>query len=203
MASMSGRFRATMIAGLLFLLPLILAVWLLSKALPIAERLSQPLVRMAGVNTVGGMAFGTIAGIAVLFVATWLAGWISRTRIGQATYSKLENSMLNLFPQWRMARGLIESFGSDQYSKMDVVLVPTDAGWGLAFVLEPPTGDWWTVFVPGAPQWTSGQVAYAHADHVHRTELTFAQAIVLLRKCGVGSAGIAALLGSLSEQGRL
>jgi uncharacterized membrane protein len=203
MSRKRGTFRATLVAGLLFLLPLILGLWLLSKALPVAERLSGPIVRATGVNSIGGVAFGTIVGITILFLVTLLAGWISRTRMGQAAYSRLENSMLSLFPQWRMARGLIESFGSDEYSKMDVVLVPTDAGWCLGFVLEPPTGEWWTVFIPGAPQWTSGQVAYAHADQVHRTELTFAQAIVLLRKCGVGSAGIAALMASLHEQGRL
>jgi uncharacterized membrane protein len=203
MARKRGSFRATLVAGLLFLLPLILGLWLLSKALPIAERLSGPIVRATGVNSIGGVAFGTIVGIAVLFLVTLLAGWISRTRMGQATYSRLENGMLSLFPQWRMARGLIESFGSDEYAHMDVVLVPTDAGWCLGFVLEPPTGEWWTVFIPGAPQWTSGQVAYAHADQVHRTELTFAQAIVLLRKCGVGSTGVAALLASLREQGQL
>jgi uncharacterized membrane protein len=115
----------------------------------------------------------------------------------------MENSVLSLFPQWRMARGLLESFETESKSEMEVVLVPTDAGWCLGFVMEKPEGEWWTVFIPGSPQWTSGGVSFAHVDQVQPSGLTPAQAILLMRRCGAGSAGIRALLASLQEKGAL
>lgn len=99
-----------------------------------------------------------------------------------------------------MARGLIESFDHDNMSQVEVVLVPTDAGWGLGFVFEKSDEDWWTVFIPGAPQWASGSISYAHSGQVHRTGLTFVEAIILLRRYGTGSTLVHALLASLRQK---
>lgn len=192
--------RATLAGGALFLLPLILIVFLLSKAMKVAERLSQPVVNAIGIKSVGGVAVGALIAIVGLLAISFLAGLLARTRVGQATYSTLENSILGVLPQWRIARGLVASLDSDRAAEIEVVLVPTDAGWCLGFVLEKPAGDWWTVFIPGAPQWTSGQVSYAHSDQVHRTDLTATQAIFLLRRCGAGSASIQALLATLQQK---
>jgi len=200
---MTGKLkgiRTTIAGGMLFLLPLILIIILLSKGLKIAERLSQPVVNAIGVKTVGGVAFGTLVAIAAMILISFFAGLLARTRLGQAAYSRLESSILAILPQWRMARGFVQSFDSESSSDVEVVLVPTDAGWCLGFVLEKPAGDWWPVFIPGAPQWTSGSVSYARSEQVHHTGLSAAEAILLMRRCGVGSANIQELLASLEEK---
>ena len=200
---MTGKLqgiRTTIAGGALFLLPLILIVVLLRKGLKIAERLSQPLVNAIGVRTIGGVALGTVVAIAAMVAISFLAGLLARTRLGQATYSKLEASILAILPQWRMARGFVQSFNSEKSSDVEVVLVPTDAGWCLGFVLEKPAGEWWPVFIPGAPQWTSGSVSYARSEQVHHTGLSAAEAILLMRRCGVGSANIQELLASLEAK---
>jgi len=200
MATKFQAMRTTVAGGILFLLPVILIVFLLSKALKFAERLSQPVVQAIGIKTIGGVALGTLIAIAVLLVVSFIAGLLARTRLGRAAYATLENSILGVLPQWRIARGLVTSLDSERASEIEVVLVPTDAGWCLGFVLEKPPGDWWTVFIPGAPQWTSGQVSYAHSDQVHPTDLSATQAIFLLRRCGAGSARIQELLASLERE---
>jgi uncharacterized membrane protein len=202
MERVHGTFRSTLVGGVLFLLPLILVAWLLSKALKVLERLSEPVVNATGLHTVGGVAVGTVIAIATLVLLSYFAGLLARTRLGQATFSSFEHSVLSVLPQWRMARGLIESFDHEETSQMEVVLVPTDAGWGLGFVLEKPDEDWWTVYIPGAPQWTSGSISYAHSKHIRQTSLTFAQAIILLRRYGTGSAEIHGLLAS-SKSGKM
>jgi len=89
------------------------------------------------------------------------------------------------------------------HEQLEVVLVPSDAGWCLGFVIERTECDWWPIFIPGSPQWTSGSVSFAHTDEVKPTGLTPAQAIALLRRLGAGSVKIRSLLGSLAEEGRL
>jgi uncharacterized membrane protein len=202
-ARRGAPFKTTVLGGILFLLPIALIVFLLGKALGFARSLSDPLVQAAGVTSVAGVATGTIVAIALMVLLSFGAGVFARTRLGEVAFKRLENSVLSLFPQWRMARGLIESFETETKSQIEVVLVRTDAGWCLGFVLEKPEGDWWTVFVPGSPQWTSGSVSFAHVDEVHPTGLTPAQAMLLLRRCGGGSANIRALLASLQEKGVL
>lgn len=195
--------KTTLLGGVLFLLPIVLIVFLLGKALVFAKDISDPVVDAAGVESVAGVATGTILAIAFLILVAFAAGLVAHTQFGKTVFSRLENSMLSLFPQWRMARGLLESFETEAESEMEVVLVPTDAGWCLGFVMEKPEGEWWTVFIPGSPQWTSGGVSFAHVDQVQPSGLTPAQAIMLMRRCGAGSAGIRALLTSLQEKGAL
>lgn len=199
MARRLEALKTTIAGGVLLLVPLILILFLLSKGLKVAERLSQPIVNAIGLKTVGGVALGTLIAVAGLLLISFLAGLLARTRVGQAAYSALENSILGILPQWRMARGLVESFGPDKGSEIEVVLVPTDAGWCLGFVLEKPAGEWWTVFIPGAPQWTSGSISYARTQQVKHTGLTSAEAILLIRRCGVGSAHVQQVLQSLEE----
>jgi len=198
-----GSIKSTLLGGILFLLPIVLIIWLLGKALGFARRLSEPAVHAAGVESVAGVATGTIVSVLALVALSFAAGMMARTRIGQSTFAKMENSVLSLFPQWRMARALIESFEGEGRSEMEVVLVPTDSGWCMAFVMEKPEGDWWTVFIPGSPQWTSGAVAFAQSEQVKPTGLTPAQAILLMRRCGAGSSNVRALLTDLEEKGAL
>ena len=203
MATKLQAAKTTVAGGILFLLPLILIVFLLGKAVRFAEGLSGPIVNAIGVRAVGGVAMRTLVAIAALILISFLAGLFARTRLGRAAFSAVEKSVLGIFPQWRVARGLVASLDPEKAADIEVVLVPTDAGWCLGFVLEKPAGDWWPVFIPGAPQWTAGQVSYAHTDQVHPTGLSSAQAILLLRRCGAGSAGIQELLASLGEKNAL
>jgi uncharacterized membrane protein len=198
-----AMIKSTLLGGVLFLLPIVLIAWLLGKALGFARRLSDPLVHAAGIESVAGVATGTLLSILALMLLALLAGVLARTRMGQSTFTLMENSVLSLIPQWRMARGLIESFETESKTHLEVVMVPTDAGWCLGFVIEKPEGDWWPVFIPGAPQWTSGAVSFAHTDQVKPAGMTPAQAILLMRRCGAGSALLRARLAELQEAGKL
>jgi uncharacterized membrane protein len=200
MATKLQAAKTTVAGGIIFLLPLVLMLFLLGKALKFAEQLSQPIVNLIGVRAVGGVGLRTIVAIVGLILVSFLAGLIARTRLGRVAFNAVENSVLGILPQWRIARGLVASLDPERAAEVEVVLVPTDAGWCMGFVLEKPAGDWWPVFIPGAPQWTSGSVSYAHSDQVHPTGLSSAQAIMLLRRCGAGSGDIQSLLASLEDE---
>src|SRR5688572_32424348 len=90
--------KSTLLGGILFLLPIVLIAWLLGKALGFAKRLSDPVVTAAGVDSVAGVATGTVVSILALMLLAFAAGTVARTRMGQATFSKLESSVLSLFP---------------------------------------------------------------------------------------------------------
>jgi len=196
-------FRTTIAGGIVFLLPIIVVVFLLEKGFELARRVAHPLTDAIGLETIGGVAVGTIVTIALMVLIAYLAGLIARTKAGERIFGLLEKTILGVIPQMRMARGFVESFDPEKASKIEVVLVPTDAGWCLGFVLEKPEGDWWSVFVPGAPQWTSGSVVYAHSEQVRHSGMTFPQAIMLMRRCGAGSEKMREWLDELQQQGSI
>ena len=77
---------------------------------------------------------------------------------------------------------------------VDVVLVPTDAGLNLGFVFEPGDGAWVAVFIPGAPDWRSGAVAFVERTTMQPAGIEFIAAIKLLRKLGSGAQPVLATL---------
>lgn len=190
-----GRFvRTTLVGGVIFLLPMLLIGVLLRHGLRLAERVAQPVMGLFPERIGDRVAVADVAAVAVLLAVAFAAGIVARTSAGRHVMRWFENSLIGSLPQFNFVRGIAESIGETQ--TIEVVLVPTDAGWNLAFVVEPSPGPWVAVFVPGAPEWTSGAVVWAHIDNIRPADVSFAHAVLVLRKLGAGSASIAAALGA-------
>ena len=76
--------------------------------------------------------------------------------------------------------------GADDHH-VEVVLVPTDAGLNLAFIFEPSDAPWVAVFIPGAPDWRTGAVAFVERSSMQPAGIGFVSAIKVLRKLGAGA----------------
>jgi uncharacterized membrane protein len=195
--------KSTATGGVLFLVPFIVIIIVLGKGIEIARRVSRPVVRTIGVETFAGIALGTAISILALVLLALVAGIFARTRLGQRVLASMENSVLSALPQFKVAHGFIQSLDPQAKAETQVVLVPTDAGWQVGIAFDQPDGDWWSVFLPSAPQWSSGVIVYAHKDDVHQTGFNLTQAMILMRECGAGSAKIRSILARLREQGEI
>ncbi len=187
MRSILSFLRTTIIGGLVFLLPLVLVGWLLGKAFGIARKLTAGIDRLVPADFAGREIIAIAVAILAMLLVAFLAGLAARTRWGQAVVGWFENSLVGSLPQFSVARGLIGSIEADSAHQVGVVLVPTDAGWQLAFEFEKASGDWLTLFIPGAPEWRSGTVVFAERRNVRPLAISFTQAIALMRKLGAGS----------------
>lgn len=187
MRSILSFVRTTMVGGLVFLLPVVLIGWLLAKAFGIAHKLTSSIGELVPGTLISHEIVAVAAAILAMLLVAFLAGLAARTRWGQAVVGWFENSLVGSLPQFSVARGLIGSIEADSAHQVGVVLVPTDAGWQIAFEFERTSGDWLTLFVPGAPEWRSGTVVFAERRNVRPLALSFTQAIALMRKLGAGS----------------
>ena len=195
--------RTTVIGGALFLLPIFVVFFVLGKVFGLMGGLTEPVAKAMGVESVGGVAVSTLVTIFGIVLAAFFAGLFARTEIGQAALTWIREGVSATIPQFSLIQDVARNVGSEEDSPdMPVVLVPTDAGWALGLLLE-EEGDWHAVFLPGAPQMSSGSVAYAHTDQIHRTDLTLKNLWVLLRARGKGSATIYKLLADLQTAGKL
>jgi uncharacterized membrane protein len=191
--------RTTVIGGALFLLPIFVVGFVLSKVFGLMGGLTEPVAKAMGVASVGGVAVSTLVTIFGIVVAAFLAGLFARTEVGQAALTWIREGVSATIPQFSLIQDVARNVGSEEDSPdMPVVLVPTDAGWSLGLLLE-AEGDWHAVFLPGAPEMSSGSIAYAHTDQIHRTDLTLKNLGVLLRARGKGSAAIYKVLATLPD----
>lgn len=195
--------RTTIIGGALFLLPIFLVALVLSKVLALMGGLTEPLVNALHVTSIGGVAVSNLVTILAVILLAFFAGLFARTPAGQAALTWIQDGVSSALPQFSLIQGVARNLESDENAgEMPVVLVPTDAGWALGLLLE-AEGDWHAVYLPGSPQMSSGSVAYAHIDHIHRTNLTLKQLWVMLRGRGKGSSEVYKQLARLHAAGKL
>jgi len=196
--------RTTVIGGALFLLPIFVVLLVLGKILGLLGGFTEPIVTALGVTSIGGIAAGKLITILVVLVGAFFAGLFARTEAGQAALTWIREGVAATIPQFSLIHDVARKVGSDDedVADMPVVLVPTDAGWALGLLLE-AEGDWHAVFLPGAPQMSSGSVAYAHTDQIHRTDLTLTQLWGMLRARGKGSSKVYKQLAVLQAAGKL
>jgi uncharacterized membrane protein len=182
-----GFFRATLVGGLTFLLPIVLIAWLFQKAMGLAAKLAKPAMALLPEALQGGVVVGAIETAVALLIVAFAAGLIARTAMGQRFMTWVENSLIGSLPQFSFVRGIADSVDDSDDKHVEVVLVPADAGWALGFIFEPSDAAFVPVFLPGAPQWTSGSVVFAERANIRPAGIGFAGAIKVMRKLGVGS----------------
>jgi uncharacterized membrane protein len=185
-----GFLRTTLVGGLTFLLPIVLIAWLLQKAMRLAGKLAKPALALLPESLAGGVVIGAIETSVALLIVAFLAGMLSRTELGQRFMQWVENSLIGSLPQFNFVRGIADSIDGAEDPGVEVVLVPADAGWNLGFIFEPGDGVVAAVFLPGAPQWTSGSVVFAERTSIRTAGIGFAQAVKILKKLGVGSGNV-------------
>jgi len=195
--------RTTVIGGALFLLPIFVVLLVLGKVLGLMVGMTEPLVSALGVTSIGGVAVSNLITIFGVLLLAFVAGLFARTEAGQAALTWIREGVSATIPQFSLIHDVARNVGSDHdVADMPIVLVPTDAGWALGLLLE-EEGDWHAVFLPGAPQMSSGSVAYAHTDQIHRTDLTLTQLWGMLRARGKGSSEVYKRLAILQTAGKL
>ncbi|MET0588696.1 MAG: DUF502 domain-containing protein [Novosphingobium sp.] len=193
--------RTTLVGGAVFVLPLMFAVFIVTRTMELLRPLAQPLIAHLGIKTIAGLAATTFIIIASLVLAAFLFGMFARTLIGQSLLKWMQAGIISALPRFNLMQGMARRLDQDQGKDVPVVLVRTDAGWGIALELEEQHGDWCTVYVPGSPQWTSGSVSFAHIDDVRRIDFPLGRSLLLMRTCGVGSKDVCDLLAELRGRG--
>ena len=189
MKSIKEFFKATVIGGLMFLVPVVLVLVVLGKALQFAGKVAQPIARTLPVSHMGGVAMATLIAVAILLLIALLAGLAARTGPGRRVTHWFEESILGGMPQYRMVKSLAEGLTQlENGTGMRPVLMRGDEGWMLGYQMEELPNGWRVIFLPASPTPMSGNVIYAEAARVQTLDLSMSEAMQLVKRLGIGSA---------------
>ncbi|TFU01087.1 hypothetical protein EUV02_12290 [Polymorphobacter arshaanensis] len=191
--SVAQFVRATLVGGVIFLVPVLVIAVLLRHGIKLATKLAAPLLKHMP-DLIGGILVADLVAATLLLLLAFAAGLFARTNPGQSMIQWVENSLIGSLPQFNFVRGVAEGVGGSDDRHVDVVLVPTDAGLNLAFVFEPSDAPWVAVFIPGAPDWRAGGVAFVERANMQPAGIGFIEAIKVLRKLGSGAHKVIATL---------
>ena len=159
-----------LIAGVLFVLPVYLAILLLLKAAKSVGRVVKPLT---GILPEWFPAENLLSFLLVLVVCL-LIGMALRTSLGRAARTRIENSLLQKIPGYALFRSMTRQMAGDSrenawkpaLAEIEDALVP-------AFIVEELDDGRFTVFVPSVPTPFAGAIYILTAARVHPVDVPF------------------------------
>ena len=191
MDTIKNFLKATLVGGLLFLVPAVLLLILLRHALQFANQVAVPLAAALPTTFGLGAAVTTLLAVLVLLVIALLAGLVSRSQVGRRITVWFEESLLGGLPQYRMVKSMAEGFAQIETGQgMTPILVRIDDGWQLGYLIEELADGWVAVFVPQPPSPMSGNVMYVPADTIQVLDIAMPEAMRLVKRLGIGSSEV-------------
>ncbi|WP_343613358.1 DUF502 domain-containing protein [Flavobacterium sp.] len=188
MKSIFKIIKATFLGGILFLAPLVVLLIILEKGYYIIQKVTLPLVSNLPRVHVLGLALQELFGILLIIIFCFIAGVLAKTTLAQKLILKIENSILSFIPGYSFMKGINENImGIESNKDLKVILVPTDAGWQFAFLIEQIDENNFTVFVPDAPNPWSGSVVFVEKKDIREVGISQKEALACIRKLGYGS----------------
>lgn len=188
MKSILKIIKATFLGGILFLAPLVVLLIILEKGYGIIQKVTLPLVNHLPRVHVLGIAIQELVGTLILILICFTAGILARTAGAKKMIQKLENGVLSFVPGYSFMKNMNKNMmGFESNENLKVILVPTDAGWQFAFLIEQIDENNFTVFIPDAPNPWSGSVCFVEKKDIREVGISQKQALACIRKLGYGS----------------
>ena len=167
MKGMVDAFKSIAIGGILFIIPVAVAVMVIGKVMGVLE----------------------VIAVALLLFVCFVAGLIARSAIGQLVVGKVEGVLMAGVPGYAVLKGLVEQVlkSQEQAAQFKPVLVPVRGGLRPAFEVERlPSGEV-VVFHPNSPNVWSGTVSYLKPDQVLPLEMAVGEMFHSLEQMGIGT----------------
>jgi uncharacterized membrane protein len=190
---MKNFIKATLIGGLLFLLPLVLVVMLGAKAFAVIRSVTDPIADLLNLHRLLGVYASHLLAWIVLTLLCFIAGLFARTTVARSFMRWLETWVLSMLPGYRLMATLTGDANLTRdrgEAKPEAVLARIEDAWQFALVVERIGATHVVVYVPGAPSATSGSVYVMDVDRVRPVNAPLSEVMKSLKGLGVGTAAL-------------
>ena len=180
--------KTTLLGGLIFLLPVVIIVAVLGKAISIFMFLSKPIVKLLPNIFIGELAVNEIMSFIIMIMLCFLAGLSTRSSTGKSIFTWIDSEVLIFIPGYVFMKGYARNISNDDDEKTLIpVFVKLDDQSLMGFEVEKLENGLVAVYLPGSPDARSGTVAYMTEDRVERLDIDYEAAFKMLRELGRGS----------------
>lgn len=176
------------INGLLtFLLPLVLVIIIMEKALVIIKKILAPIKQhFPEIHFFGVGAFALFC-LGLIFFICYLAGLlIERKRITRFV-NAIESAISIIISGYSMMKSRAnESFNSEEDSNWSAVMVKDEENWKIGIEIEKQNDGFSMVFFPEPPDAKSGEIKLIHHSKIKPAKMSVGAVVVAIRKYGKG-----------------
>lgn len=190
------RLRRTITAGITIIVPLWITVFVLAKLFNWADGFSSPLIR----QFVGKLGYPDFhipgLGFLLTFVILWVVGAFTTNVVGKRVLQNAREALERL-PVVRTiytpVQTLMDTMTSPQkagFKKVVMVEYPRKGTWALGFLAcdvprEGNDGEAYSIFVPTAPNPTTGFILIVSGEEIRNTDLSVEAGFQLMLSGGV------------------
>ncbi len=184
MRSLRAFVSDAIISGLLVVVPLYLTGLLLLKVLQSLKQALEPVESLLPDLVYGEYALA----ILILLLLAFLIGVALQTSTGRRLSDRFQDKLLSRIPGYSLFRGLTRQFtGSKDEKSWKPVLAEIEEALVPAFIIEELADGRFTVFVPSVPTPLAGTVYILTPERVHKIDIPFSQAALVVARWGAGS----------------
>ena len=189
---MYNFLKTTVLGGVLFLVPVVVLIAILEKALGVAQKAAVPLadVLFQGTFLHDHAYVSDLLALGLLLVVCFLAGLAAKTSFARRSVDALEKKVLAKVPTYDSVKSKFLATLQSQSQEgeaMRHVLARFEDSWQIAFEVERIPGGIITVYVPGAPDPWSGSVCFMTEDRIQAIDPAMSPVMKTLKDLGKGS----------------
>ncbi len=183
-----GFIRTTLVGGILYLVPIVVLLAILGKAIGLAHHVSPPLLKLLDAAHLGRVLTPEIVAILLLVLFCFAAGLFARTAFAKRIGRTLETRLLANLPGYEFIKGLSDSIaGVDASGTRDPVMARIEDAWQIGFIVDRLDDGHLAVYVPGVPQSRSGSLYFMTPDRVQPLAIPLISVLKTLRRMGMDS----------------
>jgi uncharacterized membrane protein len=192
----SRSFGATLMAGILVVVPVYLGLLLLLKATKSLADLLRPVTALLP----GWLPGDQILSLLLLLAICFLVGVAIGTSAGRDIEKRIEHSFFEKIPGYTLFRSLTQRLvGESQDEAWKPALAEIEHALVPAFIIEEHADGRYTVFVPSVPTPLAGAVFVLTADRVHPVDIAFTQALKTVSRWGAGCKDLVAAMEGVKQ----
>jgi uncharacterized membrane protein len=180
--------KTTMVGGILFLVPIIIFIAVIGKALELTKKLAAPLSVLIPLDSIGNIAMVNLLALCIVLLICSLAGLAAKSTLARKSIGNLESRVLSKIPVYGLLKSKIDAIVQPEKAEgMKPVLARFDDSWQIAFKVERIQGGVVALYLPGAPDPWSGSVCFVTEDRIQPLELALLPVLRTLKGLGKGS----------------
>jgi uncharacterized membrane protein len=176
----------TVIGGVVFLIPVVVLVVVIAKAIGFMMVVAKPMADWLPVDTIGGVALANIiAGVALVLVC-FLAGLLARHALASAFVGQLESKVLVNVPGYLMVKSLVSGFDESRIAGLKPVALQLGTAERVGYEIEKLPDGRSMVFIPSPPNPFSGITQVLPPDQVTYLDVSLKQVMEVTENFGHG-----------------
>ena len=180
--------KTTVIGGIVFMVPIIIFIAIIGKAIELTNKLAAPVSAIIPVDSIGNVAVANLLALVIVLLICFLAGLAAKSTLASKSIGALESRALSKIPVYGLLKSKIDAIVQPEKAEgMKPVLARFDDSWQIAFEVERIQEGVAAIYLPGAPDPWSGSVCFVTEDRIQPIELTLPPVLRILKGIGKGS----------------